>query len=96
MEDTLNTLISDNKVIVFSRSWCGFCSRVNSALEKLNTNPTVIDLESYPDGDDIASALKNKVGKTSVPQVFVSGEHVGGCDDTFAAIKDGSFQVLLD
>ena len=34
-------------------------------------------------------------GKTTVPQVFIGGQHVGGCDDLFAAHNSGALAKLL-
>jgi glutaredoxin 3 len=35
-------------------------------------------------------------GQRTVPNVFVKGKHLGGCDDTLAAIQSGKFQQMLD
>ncbi|CAG2121752.1 unnamed protein product, partial [Medioppia subpectinata] len=40
-------------------------------------------------------ALSARVGRTSVPQVFISGQHIGGCDDTHRARDDGLLAKLL-
>lgn len=52
-------------------------------------------------GDDKSSARKRKsladrVGRTSVPQIFVAGEHIGGCDELLAAVDDGSLEERLN
>lgn len=41
-------------------------------------------------------AMAAKAGKSSVPQVFIGGQHVGGCDDTLAAYSNGTLEDLLD
>ena len=78
MEDTLNSLISDNKVIIFSKDWCPFCRRAISILKNGGLDPKVIDLDKSSDGDEIHTALKNYINRTSVPQTFIGGEYVGG------------------
>ena len=35
-------------------------------------------------------------GQRTVPNVWVKGKHIGGCDDTFKAHFDGSLEDLLD
>lgn len=48
------------------------------------------------DGDDIQDALLQKTGQKTVPNVFVSGENVGGCDNTIAAHQNGRLEFLLN
>ena len=40
-------------------------------------------------------AMAKKAGRSSVPQVFINGQHIGGCDDTMAAHDSGKLQALL-
>jgi glutaredoxin 3 len=48
------------------------------------------------EGADIQAALLSLTGQRTVPNVFVNGKHVGGNDDTHAALHDGTFMKLLD
>ncbi len=48
------------------------------------------------DGADIQDALLQKTGQKTVPNVFINGEHVGGCDNTIAAHQNGRLQFLLN
>jgi thioredoxin reductase (NADPH) len=48
------------------------------------------------DGADIQDALLQKTGQKTVPNVFVNGEHVGGCDNTIEAHQNGRLQFLLN
>ena len=47
------------------------------------------------DGNAIQAELQAMTGQRTVPNVFVKGKHLGGCDDTLAAIKSGKFQQML-
>ena len=55
-----------------------------------------MELDQIADGDALGKALAKKVKKTSVPQIFVNGEHLGGCDDLMAANKNGSLAAKLN
>ncbi|XP_055937788.1 thioredoxin reductase 1, cytoplasmic-like isoform X2 [Argiope bruennichi] len=46
-------------------------------------------------GPELQKAMAAKVGRSTVPQVFIRGQHVGGCDDTFAAHCSGKLQEML-
>ena len=41
-------------------------------------------------------AMAAKAGRSTVPQVFIGGKHLGGCDDTMAAYSNGTLEELLD
>ena len=49
------------------------------------------------DGDEAArDAMATKTGgRRSVPQVFINGQHVGGCDDLYALERSGQLDGLL-
>jgi glutaredoxin 3 len=49
------------------------------------------------DGDEAARAVmaSKSGGRRSVPQTFIDGQHVGGCDDLHALERSGQLDVLL-
>lgn len=65
---------------VYSKTYCPFCSQVKSLFTKLNVPAKVVELDQLEDGDDVQSALQEVSGMRTVPQVFVGGKLVGGCD----------------
>ncbi|XP_054155155.1 thioredoxin reductase 1, cytoplasmic-like [Oppia nitens] len=91
----LEDLIQSNKVLLFSTTTCPFCAKVKALFESLNIKPFVIELNVVDNGTELRQALSAKVGRTSVPQVFINGQHIGGCDDTHKARDDGVLSQLL-
>lgn len=89
------TLVKDNAVVVFSKSYCPYCHKVKQLLTKLGAKQTVIELDLESDGSDIQKALTGWTGHGTVPSVFIGGKHIGGCDDTVAKNKSGSLLPLL-
>lgn len=81
--------------MVYSKTYCPYCSQVKSLFTKLNVPAKVVELDQLEDGDDVQSALQEVSGMRTVPQVFVGGKLVGGCDDTLAAYKSGSLGSML-
>lgn len=69
--------------------------KVKALFNELGVTYHAIELDQIENGDELHSVLKAKVGKTSVPQVFVNRNHVGGCDDTYAAQESGRLGELL-
>ena len=93
--------IASNKVYMISSPWCPFCAKAKSALDQAGASGkyTVQELDQLS-GDqgsagDWKMAMRDLVGKTSVPQVWVGGNHVGGGDETSAALRSGQLQVML-
>ncbi|XP_073140256.1 glutaredoxin-like [Henckelia pumila] len=88
-------LISANPVIVFSKSYCPFCVSVKKLLTEIGASYKVIELDAEDDGSQIQAALLELSGQRTVPNVFISGKHIGGCDATTALHKDGKLMPLL-
>ena len=92
-------LIASADVVVFAKTTCGFCARVEDLLEydlTLDPPPLFVQLNRREDGGDLQRALMDMTGQRTVPNVWVKGKHIGGCDDTFRAYADGSLEKLLD
>eukprot|EP01038_Epipyxis_sp_PR26KG_P016122 gene16122-21912_t len=87
--------IKENKVMVFSKSYCPYCKKAKGALEELNIKFGVLELDNMKEGADIQAELLTMTGQKTVPNIFINGEHLGGCDSTLAAIKSGDLQKKL-
>ncbi|XP_057437333.1 glutaredoxin [Lotus japonicus] len=88
-------IVSSNAVVVFSKTYCPFCVDVKKLFANLGVNYKVIELDSEADGSDIQAALAEWTGQRSVPNVFIGGNHIGGCDSTKALHNQGKLVPLL-
>ncbi|MFM6404137.1 MAG: glutaredoxin 3, partial [Microcystis sp.] len=70
------------KVEIYTWSSCPFCIRAKALLKKKGVEFT----EYCIDGDEQARAkMSDRAnGRTSVPQIFINDQHIGGCDDIYA------------
>merc|ERR1712112_513965 len=68
--------------MVFSKTTCPFCTKIKQLFESLKIEYEVLELDQISDGADVQAALLEKSGQRTVPNVYINGEHVGGCDDT--------------
>ena len=91
----VNTLIQDHDVMVFSKSMCPFCLQVKAALQEMQLPFHAVELDTISEGASMQQFLLEKTGQRTVPNVFIKGNHVGGCDDTLAALRSGKLQSLL-
>lgn len=71
---------AENPVVVYSKTYCPFCMEVKSLFNALKIPAKIIELDNLEDGDAVQGALLEITGRRTVPQVFVGGENVGGCD----------------
>lgn len=88
-------VVAEHKLVIFSKSYCPYCRRAKSVFEAMKEKPFVVELDERDDGDDIQQALAKFIGRRTVPQVFINGEHIGGSDDTVAAEQSGKLKKLL-
>ncbi len=81
-------------VKIYSSDYCPYCHRAKALLRARG----VTDWEEVcVDGKPaVRAAMAEQVGRTSVPQIFIDGRHVGGCDDLHALDARGGLQPLLD
>jgi len=80
------------RIEMYSSDWCGFCMMARRLLDKKG-----VDVDLYPvDGNPTLRAeMMERSGRSSVPQIFIGGAHVGGCDDLHALDRSGQLDRLL-
>ncbi|KAF8820620.1 putative glutaredoxin [Cardiosporidium cionae] len=92
-KNLVDSAISDNDVMVFSKTGCPYCRKAIMAINELNPKGlNVLQIENLPDMAGIQDYLKEKTGGRSVPRVFIKGEFLGGGDETARAKQDGTLK----
>jgi len=74
-------IIDENPVAVFSKSWCSYSRAAKATLTQLGAKFYTIELDQVDDGSAIQAALEEITGQTTVPNVFINHQHIGGNDD---------------
>jgi len=88
-------IIAENAVVVFSKTYCGYCTRVKGLFGSLGVKAYVIELDTRDDGDALNDYLSNQTKVSTVPKVFIGGEFIGGCDKTVALNSKGELVPKL-
>ncbi|CBI15005.3 unnamed protein product, partial [Vitis vinifera] len=88
-------IVSSTPVVVFSKTYCGYCKRVKQLLSQLKATHKTIELDQESDGAEIQSALREWTGQSTVPNVFIGGKHMGGCDSVMEKHQEGKLVPLL-
>jgi glutaredoxin 3 len=83
----------DAAIEIYVSPWCGYCARAKALLSKKGVAFQEIDIMAQPQRR--AEMLERAGGRTSVPQIFIAGRHVGGCDDLHALDAKGDLDPLL-
>ncbi|MFJ7438174.1 glutaredoxin 3 [Methylorubrum thiocyanatum] len=80
-------------VTIYTTAWCPYCSAAKSLLREKGVSFNEIDVEKTAGAR--ATMVQRAGGRTSVPQIFVGDQHVGGCDDLYALERAGDLDPLL-
>ena len=80
------------KVEMYTKALCPFCIRAKSLLKKKGVD--IIDIPAAMDSDK-RKEMNDRSGRNTFPQIFIDGEHIGGCDDLFDLEKAGKLDPLL-
>ncbi|KIM64140.1 hypothetical protein SCLCIDRAFT_1213550 [Scleroderma citrinum Foug A] len=88
VREFVESTIKDNKIVVFSKTWCSY-SRAAKAYFADNFPDEKVRAVELDDRPDIQNYLHTERTKLrTVPQVFINGYFIGGCDDLRAKPKD--------
>jgi len=81
------------QITVYSGPNCPYCQSAKALLKKKGAAFEEFDVRA--DETKFAEMLAKANGKKSIPQIFINGEHVGGCDDLYALDSAGKLDGLL-
>jgi glutaredoxin 3 len=81
------------KIEIYTQAWCPFCER---AVHLLSTKKVEFQEIDAPHGSSAREdARRRSGGRTTMPQIFIDGQHIGGCDDLVALDRSGKLDPLL-
>ena len=80
-------------IVVYTTPACSYCAAAKALLRRKGAAFTEINVAGAPDRR--AEMVKRAKGLTTVPQIFIGPDHVGGCDDLYALDDAGKLDLLL-
>ena len=94
----IDDILDKNNVVLFMKGeadfpQCGFSSTVVAILRKLNINFLDIDVLS---NDQLREEIKIYTDWPTIPQLYLKGEFVGGCDIIKELYQSGELKKILD
>ncbi|MEO5340707.1 MAG: glutaredoxin 3 [Magnetococcus sp. MYC-9] len=81
------------EVILYTTTVCPFCVRAKSLLQKRGAPYQEINLTDHPERRE--EMIEKAGGRRTVPQIFINGRHVGGCDDLYELETEGTLEKML-
>lgn len=80
------------KVEIYVKTTCGYCFRARGLLDAkgVETVEHVVD-----SGEKRHEMIERAGGRMTVPQIFIDGQHIGGCDDLFRLERAGKLDGML-
>jgi glutaredoxin 3 len=82
-----------NTVEIYTKGHCPYCHRAKALLEQKGVAYTEFKVDVQPELRPEMITRAN--GSSTVPQIFIGEQHVGGCDDLFALESQNKLDTLL-
>ena len=81
------------RVEIYTKFGCPYCSRAKHLLESKGVAYEEHDLNA--EAGRRAEMMQRSHGRHTVPQIFIDGRHIGGCDDLYETERSGQLDLLL-
>lgn len=96
--DAIRQTVADNDVVLFMKGtaeqpMCGFSNQVVRILDHLGVDYRDVNVLA---DEDIRTGVKEFANWPTIPQLYVKGEFIGGCDIVREMFQTGELKALLD
>ncbi|MEE8434495.1 MAG: glutaredoxin 3 [bacterium] len=81
------------EVVMYTTTYCGYCHRAKMLMEEKQVPFEEINLDLQP--ERYGEMLSRAEGRRTVPQIFVNGQGIGGCDEMYDLERKGQLDELL-
>ena len=81
------------EVVMYTRTYCPYCLRAKALLQDKGVDFEEINLDEQPERR--SEMMQRAGGRSTVPQIFIAGQGIGGCDDVFELERKGELDELL-
>ena len=81
------------RVEIYTKDYCPYCDKAKLLLDQLLAEYMEIDLTATP--AKLEELLERRPSARTVPQIFINGQGIGGCDDLYDLHAQGKLVPLL-
>ena len=77
---------------MYSSNYCAYCMRARHLLQQkqVTFNEIIVDSDAQ-----LRRTMEQRSGRRTVPQIFIAGKAIGGCDELYALERQGQLDSLL-
>ena len=80
------------KIDIYTTPWCGYCARAKGLLDKKGAAYNEMDVM---EDEAKRSEMRARSKRSTVPQIFINGQHIGGSDELADLERHGKLDALL-
>jgi glutaredoxin 3 len=80
------------KIEMYTTPFCGYCARAKSLLEKKGASYEEVDVMM---DEKKRTEMRERAKRSTVPQIFINGQYIGGSDELAALEQAGKLDALL-
>lgn len=80
------------EILIYTKPGCPYCARAKALLDSKGAAYKEVVASMDP---ELRREMTERSGRTTFPQVFIGGTHIGGCDDLLALEAKGGLAPLL-
>ncbi len=81
------------QVVMYATQYCPYCIRARRLLESKQVRWQELDVSAQP---SLRQEMSRKAGgRNTVPQIWINGQHVGGCTELYALEQVGELDTML-
>ncbi|KAK1422759.1 hypothetical protein QVD17_18045 [Tagetes erecta] len=92
---TVSSLLSENPVVIFSKTTCCISHSIIELIRKFGANPRIYELDELPNGNRIERELMELGCNPSVPTVFIGKKLIGGANELISLNLESKLRPVL-
>ncbi len=83
------------KIEMYTKTICQYCDKAKALLRLKNVSDHLVEYNIEREYSLLKEMLERSGGRKTVPQIFINGIHIGGCDDLYELEEQNKLDILL-
>ena len=79
------------KVTIYTKDFCPYCTKAKALFNKKHISFEEIDVTG--NSSLLEEMIQKSNGMRTLPQIFINGNHIGGCDDLYRLYESGKLEL---
>lgn len=83
------------QITLYTKDYCPYCVKAKNLLKRKGQDANITEIDITHDEKLQQEMVTKSGGRRTVPQIFINGQPIGGCDDLYALDAAGKLDPLL-